>query len=145
MCSDPIFWSLLSFADDDYGALVLLLAGFIYSMVLYYSMIIKPSNRNFITGLLILGINNIFVYLTISTLMFLPKEIVDFLKYLPLSLTGAIITLLVLNKLWASNISRQHSLVILSLIALGSLLTPILEILIYSIVPETSMKGLSFR
>lgn len=107
-----------------------MLAGFLYATVLYFSMMEKPKITRFIVGMVILGVLNLFVVYANVIMIFLPDIISFYLFYLSPSLIGALITLLILKKLWRIKISIQQSKTILIFIVIGSLINPLLMLII---------------
>ena len=118
-----VIFSCFSFTDDDDGALVYGLAGFVYSTILYLSIRNRPSLYIFIPSCLLLGIGNLFVYWTSVIVIWLPESIGMFLFYLFPSLVGALLTLFVLIKLWGYKIDKKHSLLLLGIIAFSALIS----------------------
>jgi hypothetical protein len=90
-----VLLSCFSFSDDDDGALVFMLSGFVYSAVLYTSAIV----------------------------MWLPTSIGVFLFYLFPSLSGALLTLLILIKMWKYKIDKKQVYLLLIFIGLASIIS----------------------
>ena len=113
-----------AYSDDDHGAMVLMVGGFVYTVVLFMSLYEPPSSGKLAAAFLILGISSLFVFYASAIVMFLPEEVAAHLFYVFPSLAGAGITLLVLNKLWKVELSQSDVLVVLTCILIASLISP---------------------
>jgi hypothetical protein len=118
-----VLLSCFSFSDDDDGALVFMLSGFVYSAVLYTSMKNKPRSDKALLGCFLLGISNLFVFYTSAIVMWLPTSIGVFLFYLFPSLSGALLTLLILIKMWKYKIDKKQVYLLLIFIGLASIIS----------------------
>ena len=117
-----VFLGAVSYFDDDLSLPVIMLAGFIYTIVLWIAIRDKPIFSRFLVVFFALGIANYFSLLAAYPLMLLPQSIADQVTFVLPSLVGAIITILCIMKVWKIKLSKHQVILILGLISLSSLL-----------------------
>ena len=113
---------MASYFEADLAMSVAMLAGFIYSTVLWIAIRDKPSIWRFLLVFIALGITNYFSMLAAYPLELLPQTVANQVTFVLPSLAGASITLLCIIKVWKINLSKHQVLMILGLICLSSLL-----------------------
>lgn len=120
------FLALLPFfsLDNDYQAGVHIINGFSYGIVLWLSAVEKPSRSSAVLGVIILGVCNLLIYFSLFPfILVLPDRLVNLL-FLPwMSLVGATITILVLQRLWGIRFSLHSAFLLLGLILIASICT----------------------
>jgi len=124
-----IFGLLLS-GNDNSAILVPFSAGFIYSIVLFQSLIKKPGTAHLVQGVIILTITNILALFSFAILAPLPTYLIIFLAYLPGNILGAIITFMLCKYLWSVNYTKEHLKIVLKYIIIGSFLVPFIRLLL---------------
>jgi len=123
---------IVSYFDTDTAMVVALLAGIIYTLILWASLNERPETNKFWSVLLILGIANFFSMYAAAPLILIPKAIADYFMFIFPSCAGAVVTLLCVTKMWHVSIIKKRWYLILSLVIISSALFTLVNMYIRS-------------
>tara|TARA_B100000446_G_C10487750_1_gene318401 strand:+ start:67 stop:963 length:897 start_codon:yes stop_codon:yes gene_type:complete len=110
---------IASTIDDDLSAITLFCAGFIYSLVLIFSLKSTPE-KNKIAGVVLLGGANYITFFLALPVSSLPKIFESFFLVLP-SVAGVVVTFLTITRLWGIKLSTRDLKTLLVYVLIGTL------------------------
>lgn len=112
---------LAPYEDGSKREIIFFASGFMYTLVLYLSLHVKPSLLKLIIALLILGTTSIYVFYVVLIVNCLPEEVARQLIYVPPSVTGALVTISVLHFIWKLRFYARAVGILLTCILFASL------------------------
>ena len=117
---------IFSTIDDDLGIPLALLPGFIYSPILIASLRKRPNLTRSALGIFFLGVANYFILYTSAPIILIQDYLSDLAQYvlfymLP-SLSGCLLTYLVMRYLWRISFPKNSLITLMAWIAAASLI-----------------------
>ena len=125
--------------DDDYQGAIHLSVGFIYTLILLYSLRSRPSFALSYLSVLVLGLANIFIHFSAFPLIFLPEDIGRLLMLPWVSAFGGFLTAFILSKLWKLHLNINNYLLIAGLVFCAGIFS---QLIIYLLLDTESFRGL---